>query len=406
MKDFFPKGTGNSRYLKSSIPATITHEELVALLREGTFPIDLNGINAEGVAQQGTALSKTNLLKDATAALFGLGTDAVPDTILNILSKSVLYTQTEVDIPVELGSKIPGDIVYFNENGSPVPFYVADLNYQSSYNTDRVLLVRKDCYGIVAYNNSNVSSYPGSNLDTWLNNTYKNMLDADIQDAIGTTVIRYSSSPAVGAVSTMGRSVFQLGLTEYGLSDSVYASNEGSAVTIASDLRIAQLDGVPCQQWTRTPRVESTEFVYFIQANGTQAYDRPVGKTIAARPAFTLPSSFVIHEKKHTSSLDDVLGNTILQLPAAQIVTGSYVGTGSDFHVSIGGMAKLLIIQCIASSAYTGFGLVATSFQGLLTISDNVSRNSGNFVDEDGFNVRTGSATNYNGSTYAYTAFL
>lgn len=91
MKDFFPKGTGNSRYLKSSIPAGTTHEELVAMLREGTFPIDLNGINAAGVAQQGTALNKANLLKDATAALFGLGSDAVPDDVLNQLGGLANY---------------------------------------------------------------------------------------------------------------------------------------------------------------------------------------------------------------------------------------------------------------------------------------------------------------------------
>lgn len=87
MKDFYPKGTGNSRYLKSSIPATTTHDDLISMLRSGTFPIDLNGINNAGVAQQGTPLNKATLLQDATAALFGLSTDAVPDDVLAYVGK-------------------------------------------------------------------------------------------------------------------------------------------------------------------------------------------------------------------------------------------------------------------------------------------------------------------------------
>ena len=35
----------------------------------------------------GTPLSKATLLKDATAALYGLGADAVPDDVLNVLSR-------------------------------------------------------------------------------------------------------------------------------------------------------------------------------------------------------------------------------------------------------------------------------------------------------------------------------
>lgn len=42
---------------------------------------------ADRPLQQGTPLNKASLLKDATAALFGLGTDAVPDDAFHILSR-------------------------------------------------------------------------------------------------------------------------------------------------------------------------------------------------------------------------------------------------------------------------------------------------------------------------------
>ena len=42
---------------------------------------------ADRPLQEGTPLNKESLLKDATAALFGLGTDAVPDDALHLLSR-------------------------------------------------------------------------------------------------------------------------------------------------------------------------------------------------------------------------------------------------------------------------------------------------------------------------------
>lgn len=74
MKDLVPKGTGNSRFLRSSIPSNITHEELVALLRAGTFPVDFAGLNSAGVAVVGSAYNKANVLPDDVCTRLGLST--------------------------------------------------------------------------------------------------------------------------------------------------------------------------------------------------------------------------------------------------------------------------------------------------------------------------------------------
>lgn len=79
MQDEIILGTGNSRYLKSAIPSGTTWEQALALLRDGTFPIDFNGKNNEGIAQAGTPLNKATLLKDATAISLGLPISALPD---------------------------------------------------------------------------------------------------------------------------------------------------------------------------------------------------------------------------------------------------------------------------------------------------------------------------------------
>lgn len=90
MKDLVIKGTGNSRYLKSSLEGITTWEQFRAALAAGTLPVDLNGINSEGFQQLGDPLNKATLLKDATAAKFGKDTSTVPDEVLDVLSKSVL----------------------------------------------------------------------------------------------------------------------------------------------------------------------------------------------------------------------------------------------------------------------------------------------------------------------------
>lgn len=86
MTDGSIKNIGNSRYLKS-VPNFLslypTYEDFAAALVQGNLPIDLNGINASGWSQQGTPLNKANLLSDATAALFGYGSTATINNVLN-----------------------------------------------------------------------------------------------------------------------------------------------------------------------------------------------------------------------------------------------------------------------------------------------------------------------------------
>lgn len=90
MKDSVIKGTGNSRYLKSSLEGITTWEQFRAALAAGTLPVDLNGINPEGFQQLGDPLNKVTHLKDGTAEKYGMDNTAVPDEVLDVLSKSVL----------------------------------------------------------------------------------------------------------------------------------------------------------------------------------------------------------------------------------------------------------------------------------------------------------------------------
>lgn len=84
MIDGIIKADGTSRLMRAELPAT--YEEFRAQCRAGTQPLDVL-FNALGWTQLPTFLNKRTLLTDATAALFGLGADAVPDDALGYLGK-------------------------------------------------------------------------------------------------------------------------------------------------------------------------------------------------------------------------------------------------------------------------------------------------------------------------------
>src|SRR5574344_1928414 len=71
MIDGIPSASGNGYLLKGSSSFPATYADFLAAIKAGTLPVDVN-FNSAGWQQIGTALSKANLLTDATErALFG-----------------------------------------------------------------------------------------------------------------------------------------------------------------------------------------------------------------------------------------------------------------------------------------------------------------------------------------------
>lgn len=91
MVDSVIAGTGNSRYLRTSLSASTTWEDALTMLRAGTFPIDLAGINQAGFTTLGTALNSATLLKSAVITALGLDADATPsdawDAVIALISE-------------------------------------------------------------------------------------------------------------------------------------------------------------------------------------------------------------------------------------------------------------------------------------------------------------------------------
>lgn len=202
----------------------------------------------------------------------------------------------ELNIPAKsLGSLSEGSIIKINENGSLIEFYVSKQNYEAELNGEgRTLIVRKDCYNVRAWNSSNVNTYSSSSIDSWLNGTYKALLNTNIQNSVGTTKFKYTLGNGDFTVTTLERAVFLLSATELGRTSS-FTTTEGFVLDIANILQIAYKDGSATAQWTRSPSTYSTKWACYLssigEANHTNCTD-----IHGSRPAFTLPSTIKIDE--------------------------------------------------------------------------------------------------------------
>lgn len=222
-----------------------------------------------------------------------------------------------------LGNKSVGSIVKLKENGVLVDFYVAKHDYENGLNgSGRTLVVRKDCYDTRQWHTSNVNAYATSAIDTWLNSTYKNLLDADIRGVIGTTKIKYTPGNGNTTVGTLERAIFLLSVTELGRSAS-YANTEGTALSIASSLQIAYLNGSAVVQWTRSPGTDGTGSAYCLSADGYVG-GGSCSNAGGSRPAFTLPSTLSVSDDGSVS------------VNTAPTISGSYA-TGTNLGTKTAG---------------------------------------------------------------------
>ena len=295
---------------------------------------------ADQPTQQGDPLNKATLLKDTTAALFGLGTDAVPDDVLAMLSKAALYKETPT---AQIGTLDVGTTIYIEENNISVPYIIVNHGkpqnsslYDSSCNGTWVL--RKDIYKIGEWradaSNNPIGADIYSSMEEMLN-----LYGHNVKDSIKTVKIPYCvggrSATVNSGANGLQCKIFPLGGYEVGWTTStnsvfpvdgaVLSYFKGTAST--DEKRVSKYENTATQWWTRSPQTNSGNNVIAVGINGQPNYNSAVA-SLGFRPGFILPDSFIANIDKNPSGLYDVLGKFLLKLPGVQIATGSYVGTG------------------------------------------------------------------------------
>ena len=208
---------------------------------------------------------------------------------------------------VKLGAKAAGSIVKLRENGALVDFIVANQGKPASGNYDDscngTWLVRKDIHSNRAWDSSN-NDYANSDVHSWLNNTYLNLLDADIKAAVKQVKIPYRKGSGTSTSVTSGANglsckAFLLSMKEVGLSPS-YAPSEGATLSYFSaggkTARKANLNGSPAEWWSRSPYGGYVGGVaYTVTSSGGSSY-WGVADSCGVRPAFILPSDLSVSD--------------------------------------------------------------------------------------------------------------
>lgn len=195
--------------------------------------------------------------------------------------------------PPLLGEIEAGRKIIFNESGSPAEFYVSKHDYESGLNgAGRTLLVRESCVKEGVYNSGGSWTLDSSTIYEWLNGTYLQTLDAEVQAAIGKTKYYFNQFRNSGEEYAMAtqNAVFILSMKELGFSNYV----GGSILPIASILQAAYLNGQSGSQWTRT-RTSNKSRAMTAAANGVSTSLNVANNTAYYRPVFTLPADFVIN---------------------------------------------------------------------------------------------------------------
>ena len=189
---------------------------------------------------------------------------------------------------------VEGDIVKLNEDGVAVEFYIAKHSYEFDLNgAGRILLVRKAVHSTMYWHTSSGNEYDGCGVDVWLNGTYKQTLDPEVQDAIGSTTFKYTTSD--DDLTTLSRSVFLPSMTELGLTNSK-ANIEGYKLPIASTLVPAiNTSNSATTMWTRTIRIGYST-IFYVGSDGTATYESRDNK-YGIRPCLTLPYNARFDEK-------------------------------------------------------------------------------------------------------------
>lgn len=217
---------------------------------------------------------------------------------------------------VNLGTKAVGSIVKIKVNGASKDFIVVQQGNPSTsvYDSscDGTWLLMKDNYNYKAWNATENKDYKSSDINSYLNGTFYNLIDADIRAVIKQVKIPYHDSSYYGdalhtGANGLNTKVFLLSGIEVGWTNRTdeYFPNDGAKLsyflagtgTNANKKRVAYRNGRAQDWYLRSPRIINTSSnnVWKVADDGSYDYDNCVNSR-DIRPAFILPSTLVVSD--------------------------------------------------------------------------------------------------------------
>ena len=212
---------------------------------------------------------------------------------------------------VKLSTKAVGSTVKIKVNGASKDFLIVHQGLPSGIydeSCDGTWVLLKDIYTTSTFGSNN--SYKASSIHTYLNGTFYNLIDSDIRAAIKEVKIPYQNGTGSGGSLATGANglstkVFLLSGYEVGwtTSNNSYFPKDGARLayfldgsgTDAKNKRIAYNGSSAAGWWLRSPRTNSSYFVWTVRTDGSSDYWY-FSNTYGVRPAFVLPSTLVVSD--------------------------------------------------------------------------------------------------------------
>ncbi len=241
---------------------------------------------------------------------------------------------------VKLGTKAVGSIVKLKVNGAAKEFIVVHQGKPSSLYDDScngTWLLMKDIYEERAWHSSDVNSYKDSTIHSYLNNTFLNLFDSNIRDAIKQVKIPYVNGSGGAAVAYGANGlpvkVFLLSFCEVGWAsiDYGYFKEDGAKLSYfesgtgssANSKRVAYLNGSAIDWWIRSHSTDNIYYASYVSYNGGLSGDYPV-HSYGIRPALVLPSTLLVSDDGTVST------NTPPTITSPSGATGVSLGEKKD----------------------------------------------------------------------------
>lgn len=217
---------------------------------------------------------------------------------------------------VKLGTKAVGSIVKIKVNGAAKDFIIVQQGNPNTSTYDSscagTWLLMKDSYNYMKWNETWENNYASSDINSWLNGTFYNLIDADIRAVIKQVKIPYHGGSSYGdtlhtGANGLNTKVFLLSGIEVGWTNRTdeYFPNDGAKLsyflagtgTNENKKRVAYRNGSAQDWYLRSPRIINTSSnnVWKVADDGSYDYDNCVNSN-DIRPAFILPSTLVVSD--------------------------------------------------------------------------------------------------------------
>ena len=260
-------------------------------------------------------IGSNRVLVDAKGYDANSGTVLVNGMVYHLKKGRGLLNGMGYDIPFNSGTPISdlavGSTVKIAVNGTLRDFLIVHQGKPSSLYDDScngTWLLMKDIYENRVWQSGNINKYESSDIHAYLNNTFLNLFNSNIKDAIKQVKIPYRKNGGSGGTNQSGANglsckIFLLSGYEVGWtsSDNQYFPQDGAklsyfesgAGTSANNKRIAKLNGAAYGWWLRSPYL--TDYVWYVNSYG--GYDGDyVSRSHGIRPALVLPSNTLVSD--------------------------------------------------------------------------------------------------------------